>query len=129
MYENLFDAHPPFQIDGNFGATAGIAEMLLQSHQDYIRLLPALPEAWPAGKVAGLRAAGNFTFCLEWEEHALRKCSFLSGSGGECRIYSPDVPILSVKNNSSQEVEVRQEADGVYVIPTERGGSYQLVLE
>ena len=129
VYENLFDAHPPFQIDGNFGATAGIAEMLLQSHQDYIRLLPALPEAWPAGKVAGLRAAGNFTFCLEWEEHALRKCSFLSGSGGECRIYSPDVPILSVKNNSSQEVEVRQEADGVYVIPTERGGSYQLVLE
>lgn len=129
VYENLFDAHPPFQIDGNFGATAGIAEMLLQSHQDYIRLLPALPEAWPAGKVAGLRAAGNFTFCLEWEEHALRKCSFLSGSGGECRIYSPDVPILSVKNNSSLEVEVRQEADGVYVIPTERGGSYQLVLE
>ena len=103
--------------------------MLLQSHQDYIRLLPALPEAWPAGKVAGLRAAGNFTFCLEWERQALRGCSFRSGSGAECRIYSPEVAIRGVKDASGQEVEVRQEADGVYVIPTERGGSYQLVLE
>ena len=129
VYENLFDAHPPFQIDGNFGATAGIAEMLLQSHQNFIQLLPALPDAWPMGKVEGLRAAGDFTFSIEWEQHMLRKCSFLSGSGGECRIYSPSIPILGVKDAFGKDREVRQEADGMYGISTERGGNYQLVLE
>lgn len=129
VYENLFDAHPPFQIDGNFGATAGIAEMLLQSHQDYILLLPALPEAWPTGTVEGLRAAGNFTFNIEWKRHKLYKCSFLSGSGNECRIYSPITSIRGVKDTSGKNAEVRQCANGMYVITTECGKSYRLILE
>lgn len=129
VYENLFDSHPPFQIDGNFGATAGIAEMLLQSHQDFIQLLPALPVEWPTGKVEGLRAVGDFTFNIEWEQHCLRKCSFLSGSGGVCRIYSPVTSILSVKDASGKDVEIRQCTNGMYVITTERGSNYQLVLE
>jgi alpha-L-fucosidase 2 len=90
VYPNLFDSHPPFQIDGNFGATAGFSEMLVQSHTDRIHLLPALPKAWPAGKVTGLCARGGFEVDCTWREGQLTETTIRSKHGGTCRIYYND---------------------------------------
>jgi alpha-L-fucosidase 2 len=87
LYDNLWDAHPPFQIDGNFGFTSGIAEMLLQSHNNEIQFLPALPDEWPAGHANGLRARGNFTITeMTWTNRALESVTIRSNSGNVCNV-------------------------------------------
>lgn len=85
-FQNLWDFHPPFQIDGNFGASAGIAEMLLQSHEESIRLLPACPADWNTGKFTGLCARGGFVIDASWEKGSVRKLRIMPKLGGNVKL-------------------------------------------
>ncbi|MBB2144670.1 glycoside hydrolase family 95 protein [Pedobacter sp. LMG 31464] len=105
IYANLFCAHPPFQIDGNFGATAGITEMLLQSQDDFIELLPALPSAWKDGEVKGLVARGNFELNMKWSDHKLVAAVLLARAGGSCTVkYQGKTAVLKTKKGERYDL-------------------------
>ncbi|MGZ3755543.1 MAG: glycoside hydrolase family 95 protein [Mucilaginibacter sp.] len=122
LYNNMFDAHPPFQIDGNFGGTSGLAEMLLQSQDGNVHLLPAVPDAWATGEVRGLVARGGFVVNIKWENREINRATIFAKKGGVCRVLSA-MP-LSVKNLNIYAVKT---VDGYETtIHTKKGNSYQL---
>lgn len=108
--DNLWDSHPPFQIDGNFGGTAGVTEMLIQSHMGFIHLLPALPDVWHEGRITGIKAKGNFTVDLYWNDNNLTKAVVHSGSGIPCKIFY-----------KGKELKFDTIKDGKYVIVYRNG--------
>ncbi|VPG32146.1 alpha-fucosidase [Streptococcus pneumoniae] len=99
---NLWCSHPPFQIDGNFGATSGMAEMLLQSYAAYLVPLAALPDAWSTGSVSGLMARGHFEVSMSWEDKKLLQLTILSRSGGDLRVFYPDIEKSVIKMNQEK---------------------------
>ncbi len=105
--DNLWDSHPPFQIDGNFGGVAGVTEMLLQSHMGFIHLLPALPDAWKDGLIEGIRAKGNFEVSLYWKDNELEKAMILSGSGEPCSIRYRD-QIMKFRTQKGKSYEISE---------------------
>lgn len=106
--DNLWDIHPPFQIDGNFGGIAGVTEMLLQSQDGCINLLPSLPTAWPSGHIKGLKARGNFTVDIEWKDGRLTKAVITSGSGLPFTVrYGEKTQSFQLKKGKSAEISFR----------------------
>lgn len=103
--DNLWDSHPPFQIDGNLGGVAGVTEMLLQSHLGFIDLLPALPDVWHEGRLAGVKARGNFTVDLSWKDNILSEVVIYSASGGVCSLRYRDAE-LEFETVAGQSYEV-----------------------
>ncbi|QHT71689.1 glycoside hydrolase family 95 protein [Rhodocytophaga rosea] len=154
-YNNLFDAHPPFQIDGNFGCTSGITEMLMQSADGAIHLLPALPDVWPTGSISGIRAQGGFeVVTMQWNGAKLTKVEIKSTLGGNLRLRVPNALQLSkggaLKNASGQNpnpfyftestpapvisdkanvTALRLKETLLYDIPTQPGKVYTLIAQ
>ncbi len=118
IYTNFWDLHPPFQIDGNFGFTSGVNEMLMQSHCGFIHLLPALPQKWQNGKIEGLVARGNFTVNIYWYNGELAKAEITPNMGGTCKLYYANSEFIvdGICNSENHFAEFETEKGKTYTI-------------
>ncbi|TCN53167.1 glycoside hydrolase family 95 protein [Flavobacterium circumlabens] len=121
-YPNLFDAHPPFQIDGNFAGTAGVIEMLMQSQNKEIHLLPALPDAWTDGEIKGITAKGSFILDIKWNNGKMSNTRILSNNGGTCSVRSQEPFIIEKLNIKSEKSSIGYTA----VFETQKGMTYTI---
>ncbi|CAM3745488.1 glycosyl hydrolase family 95 catalytic domain-containing protein [Flavobacterium chungbukense] len=121
-YPNLFDAHPPFQIDGNFAGTAGVIEMLMQSQNKEIHLLPAVPDAWKDGEIKGITAKGNFVVDIKWKDGKMSQSKITSNAGGSCQIRSAEPFKIQKLNIESKKSSIGYTA----VFDTKKGTSYTI---
>lgn len=124
ILKNLFGTHPPFQIDGNFGFTAGVCEMLLQSHLKHIHLLPALPDSWKTGEISGLCARGGFEVSITWADGKLKKGEIKSLCGSSCSL-KYDGKIILVEDSDGKEIDTVFE-NGITTFATEKGKTYKI---
>ena len=122
---NLWDTHPPFQIDGNFGATAGIVEMLLQSQNGELHILPATPKAWSKGSVRGIRARGNVTVAIDWDTCGARQVVLDAGSDGPLTLRSAlfEQP-YDVRFDKSNKPKALKAEGQTFTFQARRGGTY-----
>jgi hypothetical protein len=125
---NLWTLHPPFQIDGNFGTMAGVVEMLLQSHQGYIDVLPALPKSWNTGSFSGLVARGNFVVSAEWQNGKATRLAVNARSGGECCVACPDSGTAQVKKSDGTLVNAIRKGKDRIAFTATKGETYDIVL-
>lgn len=125
---NLYTSHPPFQIDGNLGITAGICEMLLQSHAGEVAILPTLPKGWPNGSVKGLRARGGFEVDAAWKDGKLTEATLKSSSGNELVLSLPGNPAKATLTRGDGKAAELTAKDGVFRFPTTKGESYRIAL-
>ena len=126
IYPNLWDTHAPFQIDGNFGYTSGVSEMLLQSNMGYLNLLPAIPDVWADGSVDGLIARGNFEVDMDWAKTSLTKAEILSKNGGECEIGYPSIAKAKIVDSKGAEVTVEKVSEDRIKFNTTKGETYTM---
>ena len=120
---NLWTVHPPFQIDGSLGTMAGVAEMLLQSHEGFIEILPAVPYKWRNGSFEGLMARGNFEVSAKWNNKTIQ-LEILSKSGGKCKIKYTGIKNVQIKDQKGKKINITKEDENIISFPTLKGGRY-----
>ena len=128
IYANLWDTHPPFQIDGNFGMTSGVSEMLVQSNAGYINLLPALPDVWADGSVEGLVARGNFEISMSWADKRIESASLLSNNGGEAIVQLDNASLAAVTDSDGNVIDFEAVSEDRISFDTEAGKTYTISM-
>jgi len=126
IMNNLWDTHPPFQIDGNFGYTSGVAEMLLQSHEGYLEILPALPKAWNTGSYRGLTARGNFAVDAAWEDGSATKITVTANAGGDCGVKYFNISTAKVTDSKGNPVSFTADGQDIIRFVTTKGETYTI---